>query len=315
MYHLNMIKIFTVAAFVAATSTLAFASDDLNKGSVNWTDGYIDGVGYGTAQPSGNKGKDRIKARRVAEVTAQRTLLETIKGVKIDSMTTVENSMLAEDVIKTRVEGIVKGAHIIDEKLEWDGNAPTAMVKMRICMLGGPSECKGPSLVNALDLEKKPEPPFVPQKVLLLVAPPQPPQETPAVITSPPPVQPVNVYPFDSSKPVTGVVFVLEGRYFEKSLMPVVITYSAQDGPVTVYSAKIVKPAVIRTYGAVRYADTVDNALTISQVGKNVLVIPATDITKENMIVIKAQDAVKIKDTLAHGNDYLSDAKVVISGR
>jgi hypothetical protein len=294
----------------------ATAAED-NKGFVNWMDGFIESVGHGTAQPSGNKGKDRIKARRVAEVTAQRALLETIKGVKIDSMTTVENSMLSEDVIKTRVEGIVKGAQIVDEKLEWDGNAPTVMVKMRICMNGGPSECKGPSLVNALDLEKKPEQPFVPQKVLIVVASPQPPPAPPVVDTAPlpPALPPAQSYPFDSTKPATGVIFTLDGRYFEKSLLPVVVTYSAQDGPVTVYSAKIVKPVVIRSYGAVRYADTVDNAFKVPQIGSNALVVTASEITKENMIVIKAQDATKIKETLAHGNDYLGDAKVVISVR
>lgn len=291
----------------------AFTADDFSKGAVNWTDGYIDAIGYGTAQPSGNKGKDRINARRAAEVAVQRTLLETIKGVRIDSMTTVENSMLKEDYIRTRVDGIIKGAQTIDEKVEWEGNAPVFMVKMRIC-LNGSFECKGTSLVNLLDLDKKPQPQFVPQKVLLAVPPPQAPEANPVVSTVSP-ADPPRSYPFDPSKPATGVIFTLDGRYFEKSLLPVVVTYSAQDGPVTVYSVKAVKPSVIRSYGAIRYAETVDSAFKIPHIGSNALVVPVTEITKEQMIVIKAQDAVKIKDTLAHGNDYLSDAKVVISGR
>jgi hypothetical protein len=294
---------------------LGLAAEE-GKGSIDWEGGYIIGTGMGTATPSGNKGKDRLKARRVAEVTAQRALLETIKGVKIDSVTTVENSMLIEDVIRTRVDGIVKGAQTIDERVTWEDNAPVVTVKMQICMNGGLKGCKGPSLVSALDLEKKPEPKFVPQKILVVVSPPQAPEVKPVIDAPPPPViAPSRTYPFDSTKPATGVIFTLDGRYFEKSLLPVVVTHSAQDGPVTVYSAKIVKPSVIRTYGAVRYAETVDNALVIPQVGSNVLVIQATDITKENMIVIKAQDAVRIKETLAHGNDYLGDAKVVISAR
>jgi len=299
---------------VLAAGNLMAAEE--GKGNIDWEGGLVVATGMGTATPSGNKGKDRLKARRVAEVTAQRALLETIKGVRIDSVTTVENSMLTEDVIKTRVNGIIKGAQVVDEQVNWEGNAPVVTVKMQICMIGGLQGCKGTSLVNALDLEKKPEPKFVPLKVLISVSPPQAPEVKPVVDTPPPPVvAPPRSYPFDSTKPATGVIFTLDGRYFEKSLLPVVVTYSAQDGPVTVYSAKVVKPSVIRTYGAVRYAETVDNALVIPQVGGNVLVIQATEITRENMIVIKAQDAVKIKETLAHGNDYLGDAKVVISVR
>jgi hypothetical protein len=186
---------------------------------------------------------------------------------------------------------------------------------MRICLNDGVSGCKGTSLVNVLELEKKPEQPFVPQKVLIAVPPPQVPEVKPTVYTAPPADISTRTYPFDSSKPATGIIFTLEGRYFEKSLLPVVVTYSAQDGPVTVYSVKVVKPSVIRSYGAVRYAETVEGSCMIPQVGSNPLIVPATEITKENIIVIKAQDAAKIKDTLAHGNNYLEEAKVVISGR
>ncbi|MDD5286769.1 MAG: hypothetical protein PHD54_13015 [Desulfuromonadaceae bacterium] len=310
---MNSVKILLLVTvvFLVSNSQVSFCQPiGDGKGVVNWTDGFIESVGYGTATPSGQRGKDRINSRRAAEVAAQRALLETIKGVMVDSLTTVENSMLKEDYIRTRVDGIVKGAQIVDEKLTWEDSAPVYMVKMRICLNGGVLECKGNSLVNVLDLEKRAEPAFVPQKVLIVVSPPQA-----AVDKAPPVDNPPRSYPFDPSKPATGVIFTLDGRYFEKSLLPVVVTYSAQDGPVTVYSAKIVKPSVIRSYGAVRYAETVENAFRIPQIGGNALVVQAVEITKENMIVIKAQDAVKIKETLAHGNNYLSDAKVVITGR
>jgi len=310
MYHRYLIKIAFAVAVVVATVASALAADDFGKGSINWTEGYIEAIGYGTAQPSGNKGKDRINSRRVAEVSAQRALLETIKGVRIDSITTVENSMLKEDFIRTRVDGIVKGAQTIDEKLEWEGNSPVFMVKMRICLNDGGSLCKGTSLANVLELDKKPEQSFIPPKVVISVPTPQAPEaKAPPADISP------RTYPFDASKPATGVIFALEGRYFEKSLLPVVVTYSPQDGPVTVYSVKVVKPSVIRSYGAVRYAETVNSSYTVPHIGLNPLTVAATEVTKENIIVINAQDAAKIRDTLAHGNNYLGDAKVVISGR
>jgi len=45
------------------------------------------------------------------------------------------------------------------------------------------------------------------------------------------------------------------------------------------------------------------------------MIIPASKITKENMIVLRGEAARLIKETTAHGNDYLSEARVVISAQ
>ncbi|MDI6726852.1 MAG: hypothetical protein QMD32_07785 [Smithellaceae bacterium] len=120
---------------------------------------------------------------------------------------------------------------------------------------------------------------------------------------------------YDSSKPVTGIIVNLEGRFFERVLLPVVVAEGLGDALVTVYSAKHVNPAVVRTQGIVRYADTVDQARSNPRIGHNVMVIPASKITKENMIVIKGEAARLIKETTAHGNDYLSEAKIIVSAQ
>jgi hypothetical protein len=179
----------------------------------------------------------------------------------------------------------------------------------------GINDCKGTSLVNLLNLEKREESPSVP-KTRLVVNPPdkqdpalpavKPPSDTPQQAGA------VRLPTYDITKPVTGIVLVLDGRYFERSLLPVVVT-KINDEMVTVYSAKIVKPSVIRNYGAVRYAETTENALKISHLGSNVMVLQVDDITKDNMIIISSRDASTIKETIAYGNDYLSEAKVVIS--
>ncbi|MEI6306050.1 MAG: hypothetical protein WCP33_04440 [Deltaproteobacteria bacterium] len=298
MFSLRTLSILSALITISITS-FCFA-DETGKSGINWNDGFIEATGQGTAKASGNKGKDRINSKRAAEVAAQRALLETIKGLHITSMTTVEDSMLKEDIIKTKVDGVIKGAHVIADKFEWEGNSPVSTVVMRIC-LNGSLICKGPTLVNALDLEKKVEPAFVPQKMLLA---------TPVTIPPAPPTP--KTYKYDLNKPVTGVVFAIAGRNFERSLLPVVVTQSNAE-LLTVYSAKVVKPSVIRTFGAIRYADSVENAMKNPQLGDNVMVLPAVDITKENMIVIDTRDAATLKETLAHGNDYLAEAKVVIS--
>ncbi len=76
---------------------------------------------------------------------------------------------------------------------------------------------------------------------------------------------------------------------------------------------KSVKPPVIRSYGVVRYADDREQAKKNTYVGDNTVVVPVTDVTKENMIVIGPDAARVIRETTMHGNDYLSDAKVIVS--
>lgn len=115
---------------------------------------------------------------------------------------------------------------------------------------------------------------------------------------------------------MTGLVVSLEGLPFERVLLPIIVVEDENSSLFTVYSAKNVKPAVVRTFGVVRYADTADQALKGNpQIGSNVLVIPASAITKENMIVIKGNDRRVIFETTSHGNDYLADAKVVIANQ
>ncbi len=272
------------------------------EGEINWVDGYVSAIGSGAAAVKGNMAQSRPLARRAAIADAYRNLLETIKGVKVDSSTTVENFMVSQDIIKTQVEGVVKNTKVHKETFEPqpDGSL-LATVEVRLCI----SVCSGRrSLVEALNIDQRKEPAFVPQKQL---------QEVPVAEVPKPPKEYKIVY--DPSQPVTGIVFSLEGRVFDRVLLPVVVAEELGDSLVTVYSAKRVNPAVIRTYGTVRYADSVEQARSNQRLGNNAMIIPASRITKENMIVVKGEAARLIKETTSHNNDYLSEAKVVISAQ
>lgn len=283
-----------------------------DKGNVDWQNGYIIAAGQGTASAQEHRGKARIKAVTAAKVAAQRNLLETIKGVRVTSVSTVQDAMLVEDIIRTRIDGMLKGAFIDgDPKIEYVDGAPVATVIMRVCLNSGPAECANrPNLTNVLNLDVRPAPPAVP--VVLLTAP-TPPLFPPA---PPVPAQDTGWKPpvYDPTKPVTGLVVNLNGRYFERELLPVVITQGQPD-LVTVYCVKTIKPAVVRTYGAVRYAESLEHARSIQAVGSNPIIVTADGISRENMIVIRSGDAKLVRETLAHGNDYLAEAKVVISNR
>lgn len=300
----SLIKSFICFAIIALCADPVFSQGE-KTGEVNWEGGFVSGIGYGTANPSGNPVRDRLMADRAAVVAAQRALLEVIKGVRIDSETLVENMMVKEDVIKSRVEGIVKGARIFNKKFERIDGAPMATVEMRLCLNNAGRDCRtGYTLSGALDLDQKAIPGHVPPK---LFTPDAQPAAQPVKAPSRTPV-------YDASKPVTGIVFSLEGRFFERELLPVVITEKDNE-TFTVYSVKLVNPSVVRNYGIVRYAESAEAAKKIEYLGKNIMLIPVSQVTKNNMIVIDPADAKFLRESLRHDNDYLQKAKVAISAK
>jgi len=304
-----MLKHLLLALIISVTSSVMVVYAQ-PQADINWANGYIIASGQGTASASEARGKARIKATTAAKVAAQRNLLEVIKGVRITSQTTVQDAMLVEDIIRTRIDGMLKGAHMVGEPfVEMVDGAPVVTVTMKVCLNGTPKECSDrPTLTSVLDLDARPLPSYVPKVTLVAAEPPPLPPAPPADAPKPrgwvPPV-------YDSSKPVTGLVVHLGGHYFERELLPVVITQGQPD-QITVYSVKVVKPSVVRTYGAVRYADNVDSIRSSQPLGPNPMTVTAEAVTKDNMILIRSGDAKLIRETLAHGNDYLGDAKFMI---
>jgi len=299
-YRLLAISLLVIFFFQALN--LKTIAQGKREGQVNWADGYVSAVGEGTATPSGNKVKDQLRAVRAATILAQRALLETVKELKIDSQTKVQNKMVQDDVISTRIEGTIQGAEVTRQNVRWEGEMPIATVEMRIC-LGGFGACKSEkSIVNALALDQKNEPPNVPQ------------QRLDDIVSKQETVLPkTQDILYETGKPVTGVIFNLQGLFFERVILPVVITIADGSKPFTVYSVRSVEPQVIRTYGIVRYADSVDQARQNPHLGDNTMIIPVTGVTKENMIIIGFDAARIIRETTSHGNNYLKNAKVAIT--
>ena len=105
-----------------------------NKGSVNWTDGYIEAVGIG-APPQRNIGMPQARpmALRAAQVDAYRNLLEVVNGVRVDSTTTIRDFTVESDIINTQVQGMVKGARTMKQEYLSDG---TVEVTVRMPLSG-----------------------------------------------------------------------------------------------------------------------------------------------------------------------------------
>ena len=76
--------------------------------------------GYGVIDPTLPQSQAVMLARRAAEIDAKRQILEFIKGVKIDSETTVGDAMVSSDEIKSAVEGWIRGAEVVEEGMDED---------------------------------------------------------------------------------------------------------------------------------------------------------------------------------------------------
>lgn len=280
-------------------------AQEITAGKIDWIKGYIIGYGHGTADPGMNKAMAQLSAFEVAKIDAMKNLLEVVRGVRIDAQTRVEDFMVKESVINAQVSGVIMGARIIKTETKWIEGVPLTTVGMRLCMSAEGEGCSPVnSLTGALDLTKLNESDRIPSA-----------DYAGSVFGSgnqekAPPDE--IYYKYDSTKSVTGVIFSLQGLRYQREILPVVAV-KKDDKVLHVYSVKLVKPKIVRTYGIVRYADTLDHAGKIEKIGDNVLIVPVQAISENKTLVINSIGARLIYDTTRQGNDYLSKAKVVIS--
>ncbi len=99
------------------------------KGSINWTDQFIEVTGSSAVDATRfpNPAQAQLMASRGAVVDAQRNLLEIIEGVKVTGETTVKDMVTESDIVKTKVEGVIKNARVIGDPVVKNGIATVTM--------------------------------------------------------------------------------------------------------------------------------------------------------------------------------------------
>src|SRR5512141_2390472 len=119
----GLLTVGMTASVSAQTNGAGDAVETTASGKINWTTSEVSATGIG-APPAqaANAAQARAMAERAAFVVALRNLLEIVKGVRVDSESVVENFMVKSDVIRTRVDGIVKGARIVKTQYMSDGS-------------------------------------------------------------------------------------------------------------------------------------------------------------------------------------------------
>jgi hypothetical protein len=111
----------------------------VGSGEIDWSEQVIRATGSGAPNPDApNIAAARLGAERAAKADALRNILETIKGVRIDSETLVVNAMTQNDVIRTRVQGIIRGARTVNTRYLSDG-AVEVTVEIQMASTTAPS--------------------------------------------------------------------------------------------------------------------------------------------------------------------------------
>ncbi len=298
------------AAAIAAAQTFgpADAVDRTGSGVINWTTNevYATGIGAPPLHPV-NAAQARAMAERAAFVVALRNLLETVKGVRVDSESVVENFMVKSDVIRTKVDGIVKGARTVKTQYLSDGSVE---VLVALSMKG--------EFLNAIVPETfgKTAGQFTPVKPVPTVPAPkaEPVKPVPRTEKKPEPTQPAPEIPSSSTVAFKGGVatgMVIDGRGLglRPALLPRIVDQQGQE----LYVGQVVPRTNAVEQGVAGYARDVQAAANNFRVTDNPAVIKAVSASgnARTDIVINQADAQAFRD-LGNKGDFLKYCRVII---
>lgn len=99
-----------------------------------YTQEYILMNGEGLPKKGTTGTQRRLTAITAAKVVAQRRLVELLEGVAVISETTVKDSELASDMIKTAVSGFIRGTQVVVQ--DWNEREGTALVIIKAGLNG-----------------------------------------------------------------------------------------------------------------------------------------------------------------------------------
>lgn len=93
---------------------------------INWTEGFI------LCEGESAEGQSKYAANISAKVISQRNMIEVIKGVSITSEATVKNGLDSSEIIKSRVDGVIRGAQIVSTKYNYDTKSSIVTSKLEL---------------------------------------------------------------------------------------------------------------------------------------------------------------------------------------
>lgn len=294
MFSVKKFVSVAAAVCVMAVSSVTMAATDISNGKI-----VVEGIG-GAGQTMSN-------GYRAAIVDAYRLFNEEVHGVQIDADTTVENSILTSDIVKTKVSGVIKGAKVVSRSV--DGNGYYHVV-MELPVYGGAN-----SLAAAV-LPQVPQQGFLPpsdiipvDKIAGVALKPESTGVNAAVPTVPATQVPAanqatvgNLY--GATGQYTGLIVDCSGMGLQTAMAPAVFT----EGRKVVYGLENFSHDQVINRGYVGYSKSLTSG--VERAGSNPMIVKAESIDKFCSPVVSKEDAAKI---LAENqmNGFLSTGNVV----
>ncbi|MEC8646953.1 MAG: hypothetical protein VXY00_08255 [Candidatus Latescibacterota bacterium] len=274
------------------------------EGFVDWSEQVL--VVYGSAaapEHISNPVQKRLMGFRGAKVVAFRNLLEMVGQVQVDSETRVQNFMVENDSISTRVQGLVRGARVRTDSQ---------------------SQSKDGAYRLALELPLRGA-----FSSVILPAAPSPNMSVSYALPNPTPYAPVSNdslsgdvladTPLDAPpavyvppKTYTGLIVDARGLDLQPSMSPRIV---ARDGRI-IYSAASSDSNYVAEYGLVGYGKDRDQAMRSDRIGgenANPFVVKAADVTGlyKSDIILEIFDATLVVMADIDG-DFLRECRVHI---
>ena len=265
-----LVSVFCIMAVLVFGVATSFASE-----AANWESGTITVEGYGAPPANARSiGQANILARRAAIVDAYRNLAEEVYGVQVDSETTVQDAMVANDIINTNVRAVIKGARLISGEQQADGSYK---VTMQLRMFGQTGSLASAVLPQNTTPEPFPLPAALPPAPL--------PSASDTTSAAPVPVEAAGMRAVGS---YTGLVIDCSGMGLNPMMSPVI--KNASDQPI--YGYKNLDSAKVIAHGMAGYAHDMDGT---SRAGSHPLVIKAVALENHNGYpVISVEDANRV---------------------
>ena len=294
----------------------------VGSGEINWSQGIVTAKGSGAPpKESKNIAQARLMTERAALADARRNLLETLKGVRVDSITHVEDYMVQNDEIRLRTEGLIQASTEIRKLRRYLSDGA---IEVTVAMsLGGDFLTLLMSLPRSAPGLQPTAPPTLPPEKLrspLSGIPPDEKKEAPPVVPSigkgeekpvlkpggpkPEPKPSVAELPF-----YTGLVVDARGLRVQPALVPKVL----DEQGVELYQGGYVSHEKVAQTGVALYARDLTSAQTHSRVGKNPMTVKGFKVNPGNPSdIILSPDGTKRVAPFTRKGTFLEECKVMI---
>lgn len=294
MFSVKKFVSVAAAVCVMAVSSVTMAATDISSGKI-----VVEGIG-GAGQTMSN-------GYRAAIVDAYRLFNEEVHGVQIDADTTVENSILTSDIVKTKVSGVIKGAKVVSRSV--DGNGYYHVV-MELPVYGGANSLAAAVLPQVPQQGFLPPSDIIPVDKIAGVA--LKPEST--GVNAAAPTVPATQVPaanqatvgnlYGATGQYTGLIVDCSGMGLQTAMAPAVFT----EGRKVVYGLENFSHDQVINRGYVGYSKSLTAG--VERAGSNPMIVKAESIDKFCSPVVSKEDAAKI---LAENqmNGFLSTGNVV----